>query len=389
MAGRLSDAWLDELRSRARLEEIVAEYVPLQQKGRRYWGRCPFHNEKTASFSVDSDSQLYYCFGCHKGGTVIQFVMEMERMEFLDAVKLLAQRVHLEMPETNNDIKAQTSANERERIYEVNTLAARFFHSLLWTDEGAQVLSYFYERGLNDSDLRRFGLGAAPKSRDALTQSLRKQGYSDAILVKAGLAVNRDGKVYDMFRGRAMFPIIDQHGKVVGFGGRIIGDGKPKYLNTAETPVFNKRKGLYALNMAKKERGLNRLVLVEGYMDTVSLRKSGIQGVVATLGTALTEDQAQLIKRFAPEVWISYDGDGAGQKAALRALDIFDTQDMRAKVIDYPNGMDPDDFVKQNGQAGFDALPKYEAAEYRMIRAKDDLDMTTQAGKTQYTMRCC
>lgn len=389
MAGRLSDAWLDELRSRANLEEIVSEYVPLKQKGRRFWGCCPFHNEKTPSFSVDSEAQMYYCFGCHKGGTVINFVMEMERMEFMDAVRLLADRVHMEIPEQTQTGAGRISPDERERIYEANTLAARFFHSTLWTGEGAEALNYLYKRGLNDSDIRRFGLGAAPKGWDALRRHMAEQGFDDALLEKAGLVVRRDGRAYDMFRGRAIFPIINAQGRVVGFGGRAMGDAQPKYLNTSETPVFNKRQGLYALNFAKKERNLGRLVLVEGYMDTVSLRKYGVAGVVATLGTALTEEQARLIKRYAPEVWISYDGDGAGRKAALRALDIFDSQDMKARVIDYPGGMDPDDFVKANGLAGFDALPKYGATEYRMMRARDDLDVSTQEGMTQYAMRCC
>ncbi len=389
MAGRLSDAWLDELRSRANLEEIVSEYVPLKQKGRRFWGCCPFHNEKTPSFSVDSEAQMYYCFGCHKGGTVINFVMEMERMEFMDAVRLLADRAHMEIPEQSQTGSGRISPDERERIYEANTLAARFFHSTLWTGEGAEALNYLYKRGLNDSDIRRFGLGAAPKGWDALQRHMAEQGFDDALLEKAGLVVRKDGRAYDMFRGRAIFPIINAQGRVVGFGGRAMGDVQPKYLNTSETPVFNKRQGLYALNFAKKERNLGRLVLVEGYMDTVSLRKYGVAGVVATLGTALTEEQARLIKRYAPEVWISYDGDGAGRKAALRALDIFDSQDMKARVIDYPGGMDPDDFVKANGLAGFDALPKYGATEYRMMRARDDLDVSTQEGMTQYAMRCC
>ena len=389
MAGRLSDAWLDELRSRANLEEIVSEYVPLKLKGRRFWGCCPFHNEKTPSFSVDSEAQMYYCFGCHKGGTVINFVMEMERMEFMDAVRLLADRAHMEIPEQSQTGSGRTSPDERDRIYEANTLAARFFHSTLWTGEGAEALNYLYKRGLNDSDIRRFGLGAAPKGWDALQRHMAEQGFDDALLEKAGLVVRKDGRAYDMFRGRAIFPIINAQGRVVGFGGRAMGDAQPKYLNTSETPVFNKRQGLYALNFAKKERNLGRLVLVEGYMDTVSLRKYGVAGVVATLGTALTEEQARLIKRYAPEVWISYDGDGAGRKAALRALDIFDSQDMKARVIDYPGGMDPDDFVKANGLAGFDALPKYGATEYRMMRARDDLDVSTQEGMTQYAMRCC
>ena len=386
----LTDAWLEELRGRTSLEEVVSEYVPLKQKGRRFWGCCPFHNEKTPSFSVDSEAQMYYCFGCHKGGTVINFIMEMERMEFMDAVRYLADRAHMELPERKAQPgEPRVSRDDRERMYEANRLAARFFHSLLWTGEGAEALNYLYGRGLNDSDIRRFGLGASPKGWDGLLHHLEAQGFEPELLEKAGLAVRRDDRRFDMFRGRVMFPIINAQGRVLGFGGRAMGDAQPKYLNTAETPIFNKRMGLYALNFAQKERSIGRLVLVEGYMDTVSLRKYGVQGVVATLGTALTEEQARLMKRYAPEVWISYDGDTAGQKAALRALDIFDQQGMPAKVIDYPSGMDPDDFVKARGLSGFEALPKYDSTSYRMIRARDGLDLGTQDGMTQYALRCC
>ena len=388
---RFSDAFLDELRSRVSLEEIVSEYVPLKQKGRRFWGCCPFHNEKTPSFSVDAESQLYYCFGCHKGGTVINFVMEMERMEFQEAVRHLAERAHMALPEPSAKEKSTSiNAQERERIYEANVIAARYFHSMLWTDEGSGVLNYLYKRGLNDADIRRFGLGASPRGWDNLIRHLEEQGYDAPLLKKAGLAVERDGRFYDMFRGRAIFPIINAQGKVLGFGGRAMGDAQPKYLNTPDTPVFNKRQGLYALNFARKERDVGHMVLVEGYMDTVSLRKYGVRGVVATLGTALTQEQARLIKRYVPEVWISYDGDSAGRKAALRALEIFDEIDgLTARVIDYPNGQDPDDFVRERGLAGFEKLTRYDAAEYRMLRAADDLDLNTQDGMTQYALRCC
>lgn len=390
MSGRIPDAWLEELRSRTSLEEVVSEYVPLKQKGRRYWGCCPFHNEKTPSFSVDAETQLYYCFGCHKGGTAINFLMEMERMEFMDAVRHLADRAHMELPErTQVSGEAHSNREERERMYEANRLAARFFHSLLWTDEGAEALNYLYGRGLNDADIRRFGLGASPRGWDSLQKHLEKEGFEASLLEKVGLVVRKDGRNYDMFRGRVMFPIINAQGRVLGFGGRAMGDAQPKYLNTAETPIFNKRLGLYALNMAQKERSIGRLVLVEGYMDTVSLRKHGVQGVVATLGTALTEEQAKLMKRYAPEVWISYDGDSAGQKAALRALDIFDQQEIPARVIDYPAGMDPDDYVKARGLEGFNALPKYDSTEYRMMRARDGLDISIQDDMTQYALKCC
>lgn len=390
MSGWLSDAWLEELRSRVSLEEVVREYVPLKQKGRRFWGCCPFHSEKTPSFSVDREAQLYYCFGCHKGGTVINFVMDMERMEFMDAVRLLADRAHMELPErTAQPGQATADRDERERMYEANRAAARYYHDLLWTEEGASALNYLYGRGLNDSDIRRFGLGASPGGWDGLFNHLKSQGFEAALLEKAGLVVRRDDRCFDMFRGRVMFPIISAQGRVLGFGGRAMGDAQPKYLNTAETPIFNKRLGLYGLNFVKKERALTRLVLVEGYMDTVSLRKHGVEGVVATLGTALTEEQARLMKRYAPEVWISYDGDAAGQKAALRALDILDRQSIPAKVIDYPEGMDPDDFIKANGLGGFEALPRHDSTSYRMIRAKDGLNLDEQEGMTQYALRCC
>ena len=383
-------AWLDELRNRVSLEEVVSEYVPLKQKGRRYWGCCPFHNEKTPSFSVDTEAQMYYCFGCHKGGTVINFVMDMERMPFMDAVRLLAERAHMEVPVSGRGERRDgVSRDERDRMYDANRQAARYFHTLLWTDEGAEALNYLYGRGLNDKDIRRFGLGASPRGWDGLYRHLTEQGFEPELLEKVGLIVRRDGRAFDMFRGRAIFPIIDARGRVLGFGGRAMGDAQPKYLNTAETPIFNKRNGLYALNMAAKERSVGHLVLVEGYMDTVSLRKHGVQGVVATLGTALTQEQAKLMKRYAPEIWISYDGDPPGQKAALRALDILDAEGLPAKVIDYPAGMDPDDFVKANGLQGFENLTRYDSTTYRMLRARDGLNLDIQDDMTQYALKCC
>ncbi len=388
----IPDSFLDELLSRTSIEEIVAEYVPLKRKGKRYWGCCPFHNEKTPSFSVNPEEQFYYCFGCHASGGVFRFVQEMEHLDFPEAVRFVADRLHMQVPEAAPPKGRGDYATgaERDRICEANVAAARYYHATLWTPEGAEALSYLYKRGLNDSDIRRFGLGAAPVGRTALIDQLRGQGFDDALLKRAGLAVERDGKLMDMFRNRAIFPIINPTGKVIGFGGRAMGDVQPKYLNTPDTPVFNKRKGLYALNYVKRERESERLVLVEGYMDTVSLRKYGVRGVVATLGTALTEEQAMLIHRQVSEVWISYDGDPPGQKAALRALDIFDKVDgLTARVIDYPAGQDPDDFIRANGLEGFEKLPRYDAAEYRMLRARDGLELNTQEGMTQYALRCC
>ncbi len=390
MPYKLPAEWIDELCTRVSIEDVVGEAVQLRQKGKYLWACCPFHNEKTPSFKVDTESQLFYCFGCHKGGNVIKFVMENERLEFMEAVESLAERVHMQMPD-RLEATATDDYNRmlREKIYEANLHAAKFFHSTLWTGVGAEALKYLYSRGLNDSDIRRFGLGAAPRTSDALKTSLTDAGFSDEVIEKAWLCGNKDGRWYDMFRDRAIFPILNPKGRVLGFGGRVMGEGNPKYLNTSDTLVFNKRNGLYALNFAKKESGLKRLILVEGYMDAVSLMKHGVAGAVATLGTALTEEQARLMKRFAPEVWISYDGDSAGQKAALRALDILIPQGLNVKVLDYPAKMDPDDFIRSKGLNAFNDLRKLSPAEYRILRAKDGLDIASQEGRTQYAMKAC
>ena len=390
MASRLPAGWVDELRARVEIVDVVADYVELKQKGRRFWGRCPFHNEKTPSFSVDSESQMYYCFGCHKGGTVINFVMDIEHMEFMDTVRMLAERVHMPMPALVAGPRDDTAAQaQRERIYEANTEAARFYHNCLWTAEGAEALSYLHRRGLDDAGIRRFGLGSTPALGDGLTRALIDKGFDAQTLVQAGLTRENEGRRYDVFRNRAIFPIINAQGKVLGFGGRVMGEGNPKYLNTSDTPVFNKRQGLYAMNFVRKERGLKRLILVEGYMDVVSLRQKGVQGVVATLGTALTDEQARLIKRYVPEVWVCYDGDSAGQKAILRALDIFEAQDMPCRVIDIPGGQDPDEYVTDHGLEGFEALKPIQPVRYRMLRAAEAYDLGTQDGRTQYAIKCC
>ncbi|MBR0463202.1 MAG: DNA primase [Clostridia bacterium] len=391
MASRLPSAWLDELRSRADIVDVVSDYVELKQKGDRFWGRCPFHNEKTPSFSVRGSEQMYYCFGCHKGGTVITFVMEIERMDFMDAVRLLADRVHMTVPAlTRSDVDAQSQTELKERIYSANVAAARFYHSVLWTEEGATALKYFYKRGLDDATIRRFGLGSTPHTGNGLTQYLLKEGFDVETLVQAFLTKRQtDGNTYDTFRDRAMFPIINAQGKVLGFGGRVMGDGNPKYLNSSDTPVFFKKSGLYAMNFVRKERGLKRLILVEGYMDVVALRQAGIEGVVATLGTALTEEQARLIKRNAPQVWVCYDGDSAGQKAILRAIDIFGAEDVDCRVIDIPGGQDPDEYIREHGKEAFESLPLLTPVKYQMLRAAENYDLSTEDGRTQYAIAVC
>ena len=388
MAGRFPQAWLDELRERADIVQVVSRYVQLTPKGGRYWGLCPFHGEKTASFSVNPQRQMYYCFGCHAGGSAINFVMEMEHAEFKDAVKLLAEQVHMELPEMIGGREDEASRSLKERICEANRQCARFFHSQLWLKENAQVLSYLYDRGLDDATIRIFGLGSTPNRSDGATAYLRTQGFTDDELVSAGISVRRDGRVYDMFRQRAIFPIIDAKGRVLGFGGRALGDVKPKYLNTGDTPVFNKRLGVFAANLLKKQRNLKRVILVEGYMDVIALTQAGVPGVCATLGTALTIEQARLLKRYAPEIWVSYDGDTAGQNAILRALEIFEQEEIRSRVLVFPAGMDPDEYIREYGVQAMDSLEPMDTASYRLKNEMSRHDLSTQEGRTAYAIAC-
>lgn len=388
MAGRFPPAWLDELRARADIVQVVSAYVPLKRNGHRYWGLCPFHNEKTASFSVDAQRQLYHCFGCKAGGSVIQFIMEIERLEFPEAVRFLADQMHMDLPQLEEEPNYQRKRDERQRLQALNREAAQYFNRLLYTPQGAKTLDYFHGRGLDDGVIRRFGLGASPQEWDGLIRAMSQAGYTVEEMRIAGLCVVKENKAFDMFRSRAMFPIIDSHGSVLGFGGRIMGEGQPKYLNTPDTPVFNKRQGVYAANLLRKCRNLKRVVLVEGYMDVVALSQFGVEGVVATLGTALTQEQARLLKRFAPQVYVAYDGDSAGQHAILRALDIFEQEELPAKVLDFPGGQDPDEFIRAHGVEAFEALAPISAAAYRMRRKEDEFDLSTQDGRTEYAKAC-
>ena len=399
MASRFPSAWLDELRSRADIVQVVSGYVTLKRNGHKYWGLCPFHGEKTASFSVDPERQLYYCFGCKAGGTVISFIMEIERLTFPEAVKFLADQLHMPLPQMEEDPDYQRKRDQRERLLSANREAAQFYHRELFTPEGAPIYAYLQKRGLSDGVIRKFGLGAAPEGWDRLTTYLIEKGYSVDELRLCGLTVVKEGekradgtqgppKTFDMFRNRAIFPIIDQYGNVLAFGGRALGDQQPKYLNTSDTPVFNKRLGVYAANLLRKERHLERVILVEGYMDVVSLTQFGVPGVVATLGTALTNEQAKLLKRFAPRVYLSYDGDSAGQHAILRGLDILEQEGVPARVLDFPDGLDPDEFIRRDGPEGFAHLPALTPETYRMRRLKEQFDLSTQEGRTDYAKAC-
>ncbi len=389
MSSRYPAAWLDELRSRSDIVQIISGYVALNKKGRKYWGLCPFHGEKTPSFSVDGEHQLYYCFGCKAGGNVFHFYMEMEHCTFNEAVAQLADRAHMSLPEMERDEDYERRRTQRERLLAANKEAARFYHETLFTPAGAASLAYLRRRGLSDGVIRKFGLGASPDEWSRLSDFLLEKGFTLDELVLAGLTVrkkaeNGSDRYFDMFRSRAIFPIIDAYGNVLAFGGRTLEKREPKYLNTADTPVFNKRKGVFAANLLRKQRHLDRVILVEGYMDVVSLTQFGVEGVCATLGTALTAEQARLLKRFAPQVYLGYDGDSAGQHAILRGLEILEQENVPARVLDFPDGLDPDEFIRRDGAEGFRNLPAVSPAVYRLRRLKDQFDLSAQDGRLAY-----
>ncbi len=389
MASRFPPAWVEELRTRSDIVQVISAYLPLKKSGSKYWGLCPFHGEKTASFSVDGERQLFYCFGCKAGGDVFRFMMDMEKCSFHEAAQRLADRAGIPMPEMENSEEYERERTLRDRLLTANRLAARFYHETLFRPEGQNALAYLTGRGLSDSVIRRFGIGAAPDGWSVLTDYLTGLGYSLRELSLAGLTVVRESdssgrRAFDMFRNRAIFPIIDSHGSVLAFGGRSLDGRQPKYLNTADTPVFNKRKNIYAANLLQKQRRLEHVILVEGYMDVVSLSQFGVDGVCATLGTSLTGEQARLIHRFAPTVYLGYDGDAAGQHAILRGLDILAQEGIPARVLDFPDGLDPDEFIRRDGPEGFRSLPTLSPASYRLRRMKDSLDLSTEEGRIAY-----
>ena len=371
-------AFLDELVARNQIEDVVGQYVNLKRSGSNLFGLCPFHGEKTASFSVAPDKGIYYCFGCHKGGSVINFEMEIEGLSYPDAVRALAKRVGMEVPE---DEQYQSRYRQQERLWALHKEAARFFHSQLYAPVGANALKYAAGRGMPKSILTKFGIGYAPDSWTALVDWLRSKGYTDQELRDSGLVTvsRKNGNLFDRFRDRLMFPIIDVRGNVIGFGGRIMNDkdkNAAKYLNSPETLIFNKRKNLFALNLAKKSK-LGYLILVEGYMDAIALHQYGFDCAVASLGTALTEDGANLLSRYTEQVVLIYDGDEAGQNATKRAIPILEKAGLQVKVLQMRDAKDPDEFLKKFGADRFKLLLEESSnrVEYQLnaIRKKYDL----------------
>lgn len=376
--------FLDEINRRTDIVDLVSSYVSLTRKGNKYWGLCPFHSEKTASFSVSPDRQMYYCFGCHKGGGAINFVMELEDLGFVDAVEELAKRNGMEMPETSSG--DGSTRKKREKLLALNKEAARWFHTQLLQPDAADGVAYFRKRGLSPRTITRFGLGYAPEGWDNLIRAMAEKGFEKADLMDAGLAVqNSNGRIYDRFRHRVMFPIIDVRGSVIGFGGRVLDDSKPKYLNSPDTIVFNKSRNLFALNIAKKSRQ-GRIILTEGYMDTIALHQAGFDCAVASLGTSLTEDHAKLLANYTKEVVISYDGDQAGINAAQRAIGLLEKTGINVRVLRVTGAKDPDEFIKAYGSDAFAALIEGSTnhIEYRLNQVKAKYDLAQDDQRVAY-----
>ncbi len=345
-------SFIDEVVARNPIEDVVGQYVNLKRSGANLFGLCPFHGEKTPSFSVAPDKGIYYCFGCHKGGGVINFQMEIEGLSYGDAVRALAKRAGMEVPE---DPQFQSRYKQQERLWALSKEAARYFHSKLYAQEGAEGLSYAQKRGMPRSTLTKFGIGFAPNGWNGLVDAMKAKGYTDQELKDAGLVSEKNGRIYDRFRNRLMFPIIDVRGNVIGFGGRVMDDSTPKYLNSPETIIFNKRKNLFALNLAKKSK-LGYLILVEGYMDAVALHQYGFDCAVASLGTSLTQEHAVLLSRYTEQVVLIYDGDEAGQNATRRAIPMLEAAGIQVKVLRMHDAKDPDEYLKKYGADKFKVL---------------------------------
>ncbi len=380
------DEIIEEVRNRNDIVDVIGSYVKIQKKGSSYFGLCPFHNEKSPSFSVSGHKQIYYCFGCGAGGNVISFVMNYENYTFPEAVKLLADRAGIKLPEVEFNQEAREKQSRKSRLLEINKEAAKYFYYQLRSERGQPGYQYFAERGLSDETMKKFGLGYAMKTSNDLTQYLQRKGYSDDLLVEAGISTfdERYG-LHDKFWNRVMFPIQDMNHKVIGFGGRVMGEGAPKYLNSPETPVFDKSRNLYGLNFARTSRAGN-FILCEGYMDVIAMHQAGFTQAIASLGTAFTSGQANLIRRYTDEVLLSYDSDGAGTKAALRALEILKEAGLTGKIINLEPYKDPDEFMKNLGREAFEERIKKAENSFlfRIRMLKREYQMEDPADQTKF-----
>ncbi|PKM95458.1 MAG: DNA primase [Firmicutes bacterium HGW-Firmicutes-1] len=352
------DELVEEIRYQNDIVEVISQYVRLNKKGTSHFGLCPFHNEKTPSFSVAQDKQIYHCFGCGAGGNVITFVMEYENYSFVEAIKALADRVNISLPEPEISEEMRRMVQYKQQLYDANKEAAKYFYHQTNVPLGKKASDYLNDRGIESETRKKFGLGFSHFFRDDLYQYLKGKGYADAVLTDSGLVLedkSKPGEVYDRFFNRVMFPIFDIHNRVIGFGGRVLGDGMPKYLNSPETKLFDKSKNLYGLNIARTSRR-NNIILVEGYMDVISLHQAGFDNTVASLGTAFTQGQSNLLKRYTNEVIIAYDSDKAGINAILKAIPIMEASDITVRVLKMLPYKDPDDFIKAEGAERFEEI---------------------------------
>ena len=361
--------FLDALTERNPIDEVVGQYVSLTRRGSNLFGLCPFHSEKTASFSVAPDKGIFYCFGCHAGGGVINFIMQIEGLDYPDAVRFLAKRAGLEVPEDEN---YHSQYQKQERLWALCKDAARFFRQQLFSPVGTEAQAYIQKRALSMETVKRFGLGFSPNAWASLTDAMKEKGYKLDELIDAGLALRgKNGGVYDRFRNRLMFPIIDIRNNIIGFGGRVMDDSTPKYLNSPETIIFNKRKNLFALNIARKSKQ-GRIILTEGYMDAIALHQYGFDCAVASLGTSLTEEHANILAKYTNQVILTYDGDEAGQNATRRAIPMLEKTGIQVRVLRMQGAKDPDEFLKKYGAQRFEVLLDacQNQAEYRLDSLK-------------------
>ncbi len=377
---------IEEVRSRTDIVDVISKYVNLQKKGSQYFGLCPFHNEKTGSFSVSPQKQMYYCFGCGAGGNAFSFLMNYENMTFKEAVEELANQCGVSLPQREMTAQERRTADKRSRLFEINKEAAGYYYKLLRSPGGEQAMAYFTKRGLTPETLHKFGLGCTSKYSDSLYKYLREKGYDDDILKDCGLiTIDEKRGGHDKFWNRAMFPIFDANGKVVAFGGRVMGDGEPKYLNSPETEIFNKSRTLFGLYFARKTRR-EQFILCEGYMDVISLHQAGFDNAVASLGTALTEGHAGMLKRYVKDVYLSYDSDGAGQKAALRAIPILKRAGISCRIINMNPYKDPDEFIKNLGAEEYEK--RIQNAEnsfmYQIRMLQNNYDLTDPEKKSDF-----
>lgn len=383
---RYSDELIEEVRSRNDIVDVISQYVRLSKKGSTYFGLCPFHNEKTGSFSVSPNKQMYYCFGCHAGGNVFTFLMQYENYTFGEAMEALAERAGVDLPKQEYTAAQRQEADRRARLLEINKEAAKYFFVLLRGERGKRALDYFKKRALSDETIHKFGLGYSDQYSDDLYRYLRSKGYDDEILKDSGLVtIDEVRGGHDKFWNRAMFPIMDVHNKVIGFGGRVMGDGEPKYLNSPETKIFDKSRNLYGLNFARATKK-PQLLLCEGYMDVIALHQAGFDNAVASLGTALTSGHANLLKRYTKEVYLTYDSDGAGIKAALRAIPILKEVGITTKIINMKPYKDPDEFIKALGAEAYqERIDQAENSFLFEVRMEEQQhDMHDPEGKTAF-----